>query len=115
MSKENIKTKLKEFIAHSSQLGETAIKLARIRAIAKTVQISSLSIVLILFSFIAAVALLFLSVALALWLGHLVKSLTAGFLIVGGFYVLLFAVLLLLKDKILLPFLRNRIVKKIYE
>jgi len=115
MREENIKTKLEELVSNGSDMGETALKLAKIKATRKAINISSLFIFRATLSLIAVFAILFCSAAAALWLGNLFHSLIAGLLIIGGFYILLFILLLLLKNKLLLPFLRNRIVRKIYE
>lgn len=115
MAEETIKTKLNDVITDSLELGETAVKLARINTAITATRISSSAALLIFQCIIALLAVLFCSAAAAWWLGYLLHSNATGFLIVGLFYVLLLILSFILKDKIVLPFLRNRIVKKLYE
>ncbi|MES1216641.1 MAG: hypothetical protein ABUT20_14090 [Bacteroidota bacterium] len=115
MSDKNILPGLGEFISYSSQLGETALKLAQAKVTRKTVNISSSFAVRIILFLIAVFAIFFLSAAAALWLGKMLHSVSAGLFIIGGFYTLMFVLLFLFKDKFLLPLIRNGIIKKIYE
>ncbi len=115
MPKESIKSKVEEFVTHSSELGETAFKLVQLNAIQKTSNISANMIFTIFSAILSIITLLFCSAAASWWLGDLLHSRIYGFLILGGFYLLLLACIVLLKGKYILPYLRNKIVKKIYE
>lgn len=115
MAEETIKTKLEEFVTHSSELGQTAYKLAQVNAIRKTANISANLIFKTSLIIIALISIIFFSAAAAWWLGDLLNSHAIGFLITGGFYLLLFTIVLLLRSKFFLPYFRNKIVQKIYE
>lgn len=115
MAKETIKSKLEDFVTHSTELGETAYKLARINAVRKTTNISANLIFSIIASILIIFSLLFVSAAAAWWLGDLLNSRAIGFLVVAGFYILLLIFVLLLKGSSILPYFRNKIVRKIYE
>lgn len=115
MAEESLKSKLDEFVKNSSELGETALKLARLNTIQKTANISSNIIFTVSVSVLLLFAVLFGSIATAWWIGDLLYSRVAGFLVIGGVYLLLFLIFLLLKNKIILPWFRNKIVSKIYE
>ncbi len=56
---------------------------------------------------ITSIALLFLSLSAAFWLGTMLNNTAEGFLIVGGFYVLLGIILFLLRSKIEKPLLKK--------
>jgi len=115
MPTETIKTKLEDFVTHSTELGESAIKLARIKVVQKTTDISAKLFLQITVAVLSMVVVLFLSIAAALWIGNLLQATATGFVIVGLFYLLLLIILLLSKNSFILPGLRNRIVKKMYE
>lgn len=115
MATNTIQSKLEEFVSHSTELGETAYKLARVNAVRKTANISTNLLFTIVSSVILLFTILFGSIAAAWWLGNILDSLAAGFLIVSGFYLLLLGIIFKLKKKILLPWFRNKIVQKIYE
>lgn len=59
--------------------------------------------------------LLFAGLGFAWWLGEYLNNMKAGFFIVGGGYAIIFAALLLTTQKVLLPRIRNSIIRKIYE
>lgn len=74
--------------------------------------ISILGVVALLFS---VFILLFIGLGSAWWVGEAMDNMKAGFFIVGGFYATLLVVMMAIAKKILLPGLRNLIIKKIYE
>ena len=115
MAEESIKNRIEELVNHTSDLGETAFKLARINAYRKTADLSAQFLFRTIISVVAACIILFSSIAAALWLGDLTHSRVTGFLLVGAFYFLLLLLVLVLKNKLLMPFLRNRVVKKLYD
>lgn len=115
MGEESIKSKLEDFVKHSAELSDTAIKLAKLNAVQKTAKISSNLIFTFSVLFLLLLTLLFGSIAAAWWLGNVLHSRTTGFLVIGGFYLLLLLFLLILKNKVILPWFRNMIVNKIYE
>ncbi len=115
MAEESIKTKLEEFVTHSTELGETAYKLAKVNAVRKTANISANLVFTVVAATLIIFSLLFCNIAAAWWLGDLLHSRVVGFLVLGGFYLLLLAVVLLLKGNLILPYFRNKIVRKIYE
>lgn len=115
MSEESLTTKVEEFIRHTTELGETGIKLGKINVIRSTTNISSQLITRGILLFLGIMAILFCSLAGAWWIGNLLQSSTLGFLIVGGFYLFLLLTVLALKNKLILPYLRNRIVRMIYK
>jgi uncharacterized membrane protein len=59
--------------------------------------------------------LLFAGIGFAWWLGEELRNMKAGFFIVCGIYAILLIILILISKKMLLPSLRNMIIKKIYE
>ena len=75
----------------------------------------SLSIIGILAMIMAVFVLLFMGIGTAWWLGECLNNIKAGFFIVGGFYTVLFGLLLCTSQKIWIPRIRNSIIKKIYE
>ncbi len=75
----------------------------------------SSSIIGILALIIGVFVLLFMGIGTAWWLGEYLNNIKVGFFIVGGFYTVLFGLLLWTSQKIWIPRLRNSIIKKIYE
>ena len=76
---------------------------------------ASVSVVGLLSLVLAMFVLLFAGLGSAWWLGEYLGNMKAGFFIVGGAYTLIFAILLLTSRRVLVPWIRNLIIKKIYE
>ncbi|SHH92458.1 hypothetical protein SAMN04488109_6133 [Chryseolinea serpens] len=94
---------------------ETYRNLVTVRVVEQTTLGASMSIVGILFLLVVVFILLFIGVGLAWWAGETLDNMKAGFFIVGGFYVLVLLILLLTARKVLLPNIRNLLIKKIYD
>ena len=89
--------------------------LITIKVVEQTSIGASISIVGLLSLVVASLVLLFAGLGLAWWLGESMNNMIAGFFIVGGVYALIFTMLLLASKKILVPRIRNLIIKKMYE
>ncbi|HEX9979814.1 MAG TPA: hypothetical protein VGB50_04525 [Flavobacterium sp.] len=59
--------------------------------------------------------LLFLSIGLAFYLGHLLGEYHHGFFIVGGFYILIMVVIYIYRVKCFTESLTNFVIKQIYK
>ena len=94
--------KVKEYI-HSQ------IDLLKINIIEKASYLVSFILVLVVGSLIIFSAIAFLSMAVVYWLSTLLNSMILALLIMGGFYILLFVVFYLLRNKIFLNFAVKKI------
>lgn len=89
--------------------------LITIKVIEHSSRAGAMSVLGIMLLMLATFVLLFSGIGLAWWLGERMQNMKAGFFIVGGIYSLIFLILMLISKKILLPSLRNTIIKKIYD
>lgn len=64
---------------------------------------------------IILLTLIFIGIGFSLWIGDTLDNLKAGFLIVGGVYLALLLVIVLIAKGTLLPFIRDLIINKIYD
>jgi hypothetical protein len=103
------------FVNASSDLISAYRDLITIKAIEYTSLGASRSVVGLLSLILALFVLLFLGFGSAWWLGEVMDNIKAGFFIVGGIYTLAFILILLTSSKVLVPGIRNYIIKKIYE
>lgn len=94
---------------------ETYRNLITIRIVEHSSQGASLSIFGILALLVIVFILLFLGLGSAWWIGEKLENMKAGFFIVGGFYATVLIILLMMAKKLLIPGIRNLIIKKIYE
>jgi len=96
-------------------LVDTYIALAKANVTQKAADAASFSISGLFMAALAFFVILFAGLALGWWLGELLSSMIAGFLIVSGIFVVLLLVLIFFKDQLIHPIIRNKIVKKAYE
>ena len=115
MEAQNLKEDAKDILNHSQDYLETLYKLNVVRATKKASNIASGLVNSVLLFFISLCVLLFLSIAAAWWIGQAVNNPALGFLSVAGFYMLLAVILIALRKNVISPFIKNSLIKKIYE
>jgi hypothetical protein len=76
------------------------------------VSISVVGIAMLVFT---CFVLLFGALGAAWWIGESMNNMKAGFFIAGSVFLLILMIVLLTARKGLMPFVRNMVIKKIYE
>jgi hypothetical protein len=94
---------------------ETYRNLINIRIAEGAAKGGSMSLFGLMLLVVAVFVLLFAGLGAAWWIGDSLENMKAGFFIVGGFYLVLLIIALLSANSVILPRLRNIIVRKIYE
>jgi len=112
---EGLKQKSAELVDHVEDMAGTFYKLTLLKATQKATNVGSSFLVILATSVFGLFALLFLGVALCLWLGDLVNSRAGGFLIGAGIFLLILGTVIALRKKIVFPYFRNLIIRKIYD
>ncbi|HEX7846447.1 MAG TPA: phage holin family protein [Chitinophagaceae bacterium] len=115
METDTLKDKTEELTDHLGDYAETFIKLTLVKATEKGSSIASAAIITIILCGLGLFGLFFAGLALSWWIGNLINSRAGGFLIIAGFFLVLFAVIWLTKKKTVFPFFRNLIIRKAYE
>ncbi len=115
MDTQNLKEDAKDILNHAGDYAETFYKLSLVRLTKKVSDIASGVVNSVLIFFISLCILLFISFAGAWWLGDVTNSRALGFLLIAGFYLLIVFVLVLMRKKVISPFIRNTLIRKIYE
>ena len=115
MEAQNLKEDAKDILNHAGDYAETFYKLSLVRLTKKVSDVASGIVNSVLIFFISLCMLLFISFAGAWWLGDVTNSRALGFLLVAGFYLLIILVLVLMRKKVISPFIRNTLIRKIYE
>ena len=115
MEAQNLKEDAKDVFNHASDYAETFYKLNLVRLSRKVSDVASGVVNSFLIFFISLCILLFISFAGAWWLGDVVNSRALGFLLIAAFYLLLIFILVLMRKKVISPFIRNTLISKIYE
>jgi len=106
----DILDKTEAIVDDLKRYASTRIALIKLETIDKSSQIGANVVSRIIVSVIAIFALIFLSVWAALYLSMLINVPFVGFAIVGGFYTLVFLVLLIGRKSLLEKPIRNGII-----
>jgi hypothetical protein len=112
---ENIKNKAIDLTDHITDYAETYFKLSVLNATDKAAGAASTGVAGILLTVLVFFVLLFTGIGLGYWLGQTLNSMLAGFCIVAGFYALLAVLIVVLNKKVLSPFIKNQVIKSVYE
>ena len=94
---------------------ETYRNLLGVKVVEHTSLGASISFVSGLTMLVIVFILLFLGLGAAWWIGEQLDNMKAGFFIVGGVYGAVLIIILAMAKRILIPGIRNLIIKKIYE
>jgi len=110
-----IKEKIETLTDQGQDLAETAYKIAILEGTEQLTKVVSTTIVISLLLLLLNFLLLFLGFGVARWIGDAMNDVKMGFFIVGGFYLLLILLIVVLGKKLIVPYFRNLIIKKLYE
>jgi hypothetical protein len=94
---------------------ETYRSLLGVRIVEHTSLGASISALGVLTLLVIVFILLFSGLGAAWWMGEKLHNMKAGFFIVGGVYGAVLIIILIMAKKVLIPGIRNLIIKKIYE
>lgn len=112
---EELKEKTADLADHVEDLANTFYRLTLVNATQKASNIISSVVITLMICSLGFLALLFMGVALAWWLGNVVNSRAGGFLLAAAFFLIVVLLLSLLGKKTIFPFIRDMIVRKMYD
>jgi len=112
---EEIKEETKDLKEHIGDFLETYYQLLTINIAQKGINIASAIINAVILAFLCLLVISFIGVGLAWWLGNIINSRAGGFFFMAGIYLLVMLGLIAMRKKLIFPFLRNFITRKIYE
>jgi uncharacterized membrane protein len=104
-----------KWVDSTTDLIESYRQLIAIRIVQHSSLGISMGVLGILSLILAVFVLLFVGLGSAWWLGEYMNNMKAGFFIIGGLFTLIFTIVLAASHKVLIPRIRNFIIKKIYE
>lgn len=109
-----IKDKVDDIVENIEEIAKTYYRLTVVKAAGTGSNVgASLLIMMLLFSLLLF-AMFFVFMGLSWWIGQKLENQVLGFLIVAGGLFLLLLIVILLSKKVIFPFIRNIIIKKIY-
>ena len=108
----NTTDSIKSLIDKSKDYLETKIELTKLKTIDRSADILSSVVVMVSMIFLGSLFIIFISIALALLIGHWLGAAHYGFLIMGGIYALLLMVIYLQRDKWIKTPIANGLIHK---
>ena len=112
---EGIKESANDLVEHVTDFLETYYKYISVTVAQRSANLGAGAINFVVLTFLCVLAVSFAGFGLAWWLGTVINSRPGGFFIVAAFCIVIMVVLILIRKKVIFPFLRNIITKKIYE
>jgi len=115
MQMNDLKEKTADLADHVEDLANTFYKLTVVNITQKATNVVSNLLLVLSIAIIGFLVVMFLGVALALWVGDLIENRAGGFLITAGFFGIVLLIIAAIRKKIVFPFIRNLIIRKIYD
>ena len=112
---EATKDKIADLAEHAEEVVETWYKLSLLNIAQKATNITSAGLTTLVVCTSAIFFLFFAGLALSWWLGNIVDSRAGGFLLGAGFFLIVAIVVILARKKIIFPFFRDLLIRKLYE
>jgi predicted lipid-binding transport protein (Tim44 family) len=112
---EELKESAQDLTEHLGQMADTFYKLAVLNLTQKATNAAAAGISVIVLCTFGVFFLIFGGIALGWWLGDLIDNRAGGFAIIAGFFLLLTICIIALRKKIVFPYFRNRIIRKVYD
>ena len=112
---EELKSNATNLKTHVGEYLNTYIQLTKAKATQGVSNAASGAVIGISALLFGIFFLFFAFVGLAFWVGSLVDSTAGGFFIVAAFFLLLIILIFALKNKVIVPAIRNMIISKVYE
>lgn len=94
---------------------ESWYKLTVLSGTKKATQAAAFLLTILSVVFLGLFVLLFAGLALGIWLGELLNNPPAGYVIVAALFLVIMVTLIALRNKIVFPFIRDAIIRKLYD
>lgn len=111
---EQLKTKVSDLADHAGDILDTYFKLTQIRVLKKSAKVATAAITFFVIAAFCVCIILFIGVGLAIWLGTMMNSALAYF-VVAAFYLLLIGLFWMLRRKLVFPLIMDFLARKFYD
>jgi hypothetical protein len=112
---DELHTKTANLANHVQDIAQTYYDLARINIAQAGAKTLARAIIFFLLAGLVLCVLLLVGIGLALCLGKMLYNTAAGYFIVAALYLFIVFLLYLLRKKVVFPFFRDFIVRRIYD
>ncbi|THU39335.1 hypothetical protein FAM09_12555 [Niastella caeni] len=110
-----IKEDTKDLLDNVTDYLDTYYRLITVTVAQKGINIASGAINAVILTILGLFSFGLISLGLGWWLGNLVNDRAVGFFLVAGLYIVIIVAIVIMRKKVILPFLRNVLTKKVYE
>lgn len=112
---ESVRENIEQIVSGIGDVAETKLELLKLRTAGKASEMISSVVAFLALVLITGITLIIISIGAAYWIGNQFNNTSYGFFIVGGFYILLFLFILLLRKNLIskpfYSFLINKMLK----
>ena len=115
MKADDVKTKAQSLTDNLSEYVQLYLKLGAVNATQKATVIATITLTATMLSVFCLFILFFAGFGIAIWLGESWGNMKAGYFTVAGFYILSTLLFVVLRKKMIFPYLRDHIIRKVYE
>lgn len=110
-----IKDKVENVAENIEGIVKDYYNLSVLNAVDKGSKLGSLFIMNLVIGGLVFFMMMFAGIGAAYWIGQALGNIMYGFFIVAGFLLLILLLIFIFKKKVIAPFLRNMIIKIIYD
>lgn len=96
-------------------LTDSWYKLTILQGTRKITQLIAFILTIVTVILIGLFVLFFLGVGIAVWLGKVLNSPSAGYILVAFFYLISMMLIVAMRNRIVFPWIRDAIIKRIYD
>ncbi|AHF17445.1 phage holin family protein [Niabella soli] len=110
-----LKDKIENVAENIEEIAQSYYRLSVIQLVQKGSKLGAALLVIGLVTLLAFFSFLFIGFGVSWWIGNALGHPMWGFLIVAGFLLLVLVLILALKKKVIVPLIRNVIIKNLYD
>ncbi|ANH81497.1 hypothetical protein A8C56_11370 [Niabella ginsenosidivorans] len=110
-----LKDKIENVAEDIEEIAKNYYQLSVINIVQKGSKLGASFLIVSLVTALAFFSFLFIGFGVSWWIGNALGNPMWGFLIVAGFLILLLLLILALKKKVIMPLIRNLIIKNLYD
>jgi hypothetical protein len=111
----NEDTKIKSLTEDIAEYVQIYLKLAAVNATQKATVVATVTLTATLLSVFCLFILLFVGLGAAIWLGESWGNMKAGYFTVAASFILFTLGFVLLRRRVIFPYVRDHIIRKVYE
>ena len=115
MALEELKDKTADLVGHVEDIADTAYKLTLIHLTQKATNLVSAAVSMIIVVTLGMFVILFAGIAFSWWIGNVIESRAGGFLLGGLLFLILTIIIVSFRKKIIFPYMRDLIIRKLYD